>query len=213
VSGANPGTAPRLGLWLSTANAPALEMAAALGYSFVLLDVEHGAFDLTGIDHVLLMATELGLEPLVKVLGPERSPIQQALDLGAAGVVIPHVLDAGHARSVTEFAKFPPAGDRSYAGGRTVGYTGPGEDWFAQQDAATGCYPMIEDWRALRDVDEIVGLPTVDGLCMGMSDLSLSRGRGLYRRSAQDWDDLAAAAGAAAGASKTFIMPAWTESE
>ena len=39
---------------------------------------------------------------------------------------------------------------------------------------------MIETAGALRDVEEILALPAVDGLFMGPYDLSLSRGRGPY---------------------------------
>ncbi|HEV3484832.1 MAG TPA: aldolase/citrate lyase family protein, partial [Vicinamibacterales bacterium] len=134
-------------------------------------------------------------------------------DFGADGVVIPHILGVDHARTVAEFAKFAPLGDRSYAGGRTVEYGGPDDEWPARQNAATSCYPMIEDRRALEDVEAIVALDAVDGICMGMSDLSLSRGRGRYRHTDADWADLAAAAEAARRVNKRWILPAWNEAE
>jgi 4-hydroxy-2-oxoheptanedioate aldolase len=85
--------------------------------------------------------------------------------------------------------------------------------WFGRQDADTGCYPMVEDRRALEDIDEILSLDAVDGICMGMSDLSLSRGRGRYRHTDADWADLTAAAEAARRTGKPWIMPAWTDAE
>ena len=54
------------------------------------------------------------------MLGPERGPIQQALDFGATAVVIPHIEGAAHAAAICAFGKFPPRGDRSFAGGRTA---------------------------------------------------------------------------------------------
>lgn len=83
------------------------------------------------------------MDAIVKVLGPERGPIQQALDFGASAVAIPHIESAEHAREVCGFAKFPPLGDRSFAGGRTTGYRGFTDEWVARQDSETKCYPMV----------------------------------------------------------------------
>lgn len=203
----------RFAVWLSTPNVAAAEIAAELGYRAAVLDIEHGAFDLAALDRFVPFLRGLGLDVLAKVLGPERGPIQQVLDFGADAVVIPHILDAGHAARVCAFAKFPPAGDRSYAGGRTTRYGGFDDDWVQRQDATTRCLPMIEDDRAIREIDAILSLPCVDGVFVGPSDLSLRRGRGAYARSAADFADLARIAHAAADAGKPWVLPAWSAEE
>ncbi|MGH6634138.1 MAG: 4-hydroxy-2-oxovalerate aldolase, partial [Sphingopyxis sp.] len=73
-----------------------------------MLDIEHGAFELAALDRFIPFLRALDFDVLAKVVAPERGPIQQALDLGANAVVIPHVLGADHAQQVTGFAKFPP---------------------------------------------------------------------------------------------------------
>jgi len=201
------------GLWLSGANMPAAEIAARIGYTVVVLDIEHGSFDLDTLDRFIPALKGLGFEVLAKVLGPERGPIQQALDFGADAVVIPHILDADHARRVCAFAKFPPKGERSFAGGRTVAYGGPDDQWFLDQDAKTRCYPMIEHAGALRDIEKILALDTVDGVFIGPSDLSLRRDRGAYKRTDADFADLKTVADAAHKAGKHWVLPAWSVSE
>ncbi|KQT52521.1 MULTISPECIES: aldolase/citrate lyase family protein [unclassified Aureimonas] len=200
-------------IWLSSANVAAAEIAAGIGYTVAVLDIEHGSFDLAALDRFIPALKGLGFEVLAKVLGPERGPIQQALDFGADAVIIPHILDVEHAKRVCAFSKFPPIGDRSFAGGRTVAYGGPDDRWVADQDANTRCYPMIEHAGALRDVDQILALPTVDGVFIGPSDLSLRRDRGAYKRSAADFADLKTVADAAHKAGKRWILPAWSVSE
>lgn len=202
-----------LGLWLSSPNVALIEIAAARGIDVLVIDAEHGTFDLAALDAILALTRALRLPTLVKALAPERAAVQQPLDFGAAGVIIPHVGDVGHARAVTSFAKFPPKGSRSFAGGRTVAYGAPGENFFVEQDAITLCLPMIESAEALTDVEAIAALPTVDGLFVGPSDLALRRGRGGYRRDDADHADLARIAAAAAAAGKPWIMPAWTAVE
>lgn len=202
-----------LGLWLSTPNPALLEIAAKQKIDAVVLDIEHGTFDLATLDATLLIARSLGLPTFAKVAAPDRASIQQPLDFGATGVIIPHVGDFEHAASVTAFAKFPPHGSRSFAGGRTVDYGAPADDFFSAADARAVCLPMIETAEALEDVEKIVGLAAVDGLFVGPSDLSLRRGRGRYGRTIADRRDLERIAQAAGGAGKPWIMPAWTAEE
>jgi len=119
----------RFAVWLSGPNVAAAEIARQLGYGALVLDIEHGTFDLADLERFIPFAKAIGLEVIAKVLGPERGPIQQALDFGADTVAIPHVENAAHARAITAFAKFPPRGDRSFAGGRTAAYGGLTDDW------------------------------------------------------------------------------------
>src|SRR5699024_7370516 len=154
-----------------------------------------------------------GMDVIAKVLGPERGPIQQALDFGANAVAIPHVESVEHARTVCGYAKFPPLGDRSFAGGRTSKYRGFDDEWVTEQDQGTRCYPMIEDASAFEDIDAILQLPVVDGIFIGPSDLSLRRDRGAYTIDEADLEDLRHLARAARSAGKPWVIPAWSEAE
>lgn len=203
----------RYAVWLSSPNVAAVEIAAQIGFGAVVMDIEHGTFDLTDLERFVPFVKAVGLEVIAKVLEPERGPIQQALDFGADVVAIPHVENAAHAREVTAYAKFPPRGDRSFAGGRTAAYGGFTDEWVREQDRRTRCYPMIEDAGALEEIDGILALDTVDGVFVGPSDLSLRRERGAYSRTEGDFADLARVAAAAHAAAKPWLLPAWTPEE
>ncbi|MFD4780886.1 HpcH/HpaI aldolase/citrate lyase family protein [Rhodococcus qingshengii] len=203
----------RHAIWLSDPSFAAAEIARGLGYGAAILDIEHGSFDLADLERFIPFLRGLEMEVLAKVLGPERGPIQQALDFGATAVVIPHIENASHAKEVTAFAKFPPLGDRSFAGGRTTNYGGFTDDWVRRQDTFTRCYPMIEDAGAIENIADILALDTVDGVFVGPSDLSLRRERGAYTRNEGDFADLAIVAAAAAKAGKPWVLPAWSVEE
>jgi 4-hydroxy-2-oxoheptanedioate aldolase len=203
----------RFAVWLSDANVAAAEIARHIGYGSVVLDIEHGAFGLADLERFTPFLKALDFDVLAKVLAPERGPIQQALDFGADGVVIPHIESAVHARAVTAFAKFPPKGDRSLAGGRTIGYSPYTDEWLAAEDARIRCYPMIEHAGALAEVEAILELPTVDGVFVGPGDLSVRRDRGAYSRDAGDFADQRKIADAARAVGKHWIMPAWSADE
>lgn len=204
---------PAVSIWLTEPSAAAVEMGALAGYDTVVLDIEHGLFDLRALDWIIPLIRAKGMRVIAKVLGPERGPIQQALDFGADAVAVPHITSADHAAEICGFAKFPPLGDRSFAGGRTSNYRGFTDDWVATQDRDTHCYPMIEDASAFDDIEQILALPVVDGIFIGPSDLSLRRDRGAYGVTDADLADIRQLARAANAAGKPWLLPAWSAAE
>lgn len=200
-------------VWLTEPSTAAVEMALIAGYDTVVLDIEHGLFDLAALDSLIPFVRAKGMRVIAKVLGPERGPIQQALDFGADAVAIPHIESAEHAAQVCGYAKFPPLGDRSFAGGRTSSYRGFTDQWVTDQDTGTACYPMIEDASAFDSVEDILALPVVDGVFVGPSDLSLRRDRGAYSVGPEDLADIRTVARAAQAAGKPWVLPAWSRAE
>jgi 4-hydroxy-2-oxoheptanedioate aldolase len=190
-----------------------LEIARTCGLTSLVLELEHGTFDLATLDQFLAYTRAVGLPTLAKVIAPNAESIQQALDFGADGVIVPHILGVDHAREVTKAAKYPLLGVRSYASGRVFGYSRPASDAFDAENRRTKCYAMIETAESLAEVEAIAALPTVDGLFPGPSDLALARGRGAYAFGDADIVDLERIAAAARDAGKTWIMPAWTPAE
>lgn len=202
-----------IALWMSQPHLGYLEIARACGIRSLVIDLEHGTFDLATLDQFLAYTKAIGMPTLTKVIAPNAESIQQALDFGSDGVIVPHVLGIEHAREVTRAAKYPLAGNRSYCGGRVFGYTGPTSGALEAENRRTKCYAMVETAESLEDVEKIIELDTVDGLFPGPSDLALSRGRGSYAFTDADRADLKRVAAAARNAGKPWVMPAWTLAE
>ncbi|MSP83339.1 MAG: 2,4-dihydroxyhept-2-ene-1,7-dioic acid aldolase [Alphaproteobacteria bacterium] len=197
---------PRLGFWLMTSSQAAVEIAALAGFELVILDMEHGAISDETADALIPLAKGLGLTVYSRVAAAARVPIQKALDSGADGVIIPQIQGAEHAAEVTAFAKYPPRGTRGLGFSRIDGYGGAGSKLTERENRRTFCYPMIETPGALADAAAIAALPTVDGLFLGPSDLSLTRGRGMLQLTDADFADAKKVAEAAYGAGKRFTL-------
>ncbi len=200
-------------LWMSQPHFGFLEIAMTCGVKHLIIELEHGTFDLGTLDQFLAFSKSLGVPTLTKVIAPTTEAIQQALDFGSDGVILPHILGVEHAREVSKAAKYPLLGTRSYASGRVFGYSRPSSDAFDKENKRTKCYVMIETAESLADVEKIIALDTVDGLFPGPSDLALARGRGAYVFNGEDRADLIRVARAAREADKNWIMPAWTPAE
>lgn len=199
-------------LWLSAPSLQLIEHAAAR-LDAIMLDLEHGVFDLAELEQTIVLCRAYRLPIYVKVLEAEPAAIQRPLDLGADGVIIPHVRGVEHARQLAEATKYPPEGVRSCTGGRIFDYGRPSAESLAAANRRCLCLPMVETAEALGEIEAIMALPSVDGVFLGPTDLALDRGRAFYGFDAEDRADLERIVRAARTAGKPWLMPAWSPAE
>jgi 4-hydroxy-2-oxoheptanedioate aldolase len=122
-----------------------------------------------------------GAKSLVRVGGyADRSGIQQSLDIGADGVLVPYINTAEEARQAVSCTKYPMAGTRSvYFPQRSMnkkgllGYAGA-----ANENVITAL--QVETADCIKNIDEIAAVPGVDMLFLGQNDLCMSMG--LYEK-------------------------------
>ncbi|MGH3359324.1 MAG: HpcH/HpaI aldolase family protein [Nocardioidaceae bacterium] len=155
---------PALGTWCSLPSIPVVEVVAGVGFDWICVDLQHGHASQADL-HAVLRATEA--PTLVRIPWNEPAAIMHALDVGAAGVVIPMVHDGAAARAAVDSCRYAPRGTRSW-GPMRHGRPPAG----ANDDVV--CIVMIESVAAVEAVDEIVRTPGVDGVLVGPADLSLS---------------------------------------
>jgi len=143
----------------------------------VCLDAEHAPFDRNALDTSILAARAADLPSLVRVPRADPADILNALDLGATGVVIPHVASAVTARAVAEAGRYG-AGGRGYAGStRAARYTTHSlAENLARAHAEVTLIAQIEDADALSVIDDIAAVDAIDALFIGRMDLTVSLG-------------------------------------
>lgn len=151
------------GVWSTIGDASVVGLLAAPGIDYVVLDLQHGSADEADLPALTSAAVASGVVPLVRVRAPQAVFVSRALDLGAHGVVVPHVDSAQIAREVVAACRSAPAGRRSF--GRVIGGT----------DEPL-CVVMIESSSAVDAVEEIVAVDGVDAVYIGPWDLSLTLG-------------------------------------
>jgi 2-keto-3-deoxy-L-rhamnonate aldolase RhmA len=168
---------PTLGLFVKTPSIHIVELLGSTQLDFIVLDAEHAPFSTGALDKCLLAARAVGIKALVRVDSVKSPLIQSVLDLGAAGVVVPHI------RSVAEAAQAVAAtryfnGSRGFSGShRAAGYgTVSATQLRESSDNSTIVIGQIEDTLAVENIDEIVGVPGIDALFVGTADLSISMG-------------------------------------
>ncbi len=155
------------GFWCTTGDPAIVDAAASVGPDFICIDTQHGV-DLGRVDASLftLMAS-YGVAGLVRVESIDLGRIGRALDLGAAGIIVPLVESAGDAEAAVHATRHAPRGGRSY--GMQTRRTGP-------FDEEPFVMIQVETAAAVTDINAIAAVDGVDGLYIGPADLGLGLG-------------------------------------
>ncbi|HEX6287443.1 MAG TPA: aldolase/citrate lyase family protein [Acidimicrobiia bacterium] len=155
------------GLWSVTGHPAIVDAAASTGPDFVVVDTQHGV-DLGRLDASLFtVLAHYGVAGLVRVPAIHPTPIGRALDLGAAGVIVPLVESAEDAEQAVAATRYAPDGRRSY---------GMQTHRVGAFDHAPFVAIQIETASAVGYVDAIAAVDGVDALYIGPADLGLALG-------------------------------------
>lgn len=161
------------------APSPALvEMFGHGGFDFVIIDREHGAASLETLENCLRAAETAGIEALVRIPNGSPSEILSALDAGASGIVVPHVITVEQARSIAAAACYPPRGRRGLATTARAGRHGAVtlREHLERAQERILVIVQIEDAESLPSVRAIAATDGIDGCFIGPADLSMSLG-------------------------------------
>src|ERR1700682_1419003 len=102
---------PKMGLFLNAHSPTVAEQLAHSGYDWLLVDTQHGPMGYEKLSAMLAGIASGGAKSLVRVAGyADRAGIQQSLDLGADGVLVPYINNAEEARQDISCARYPTAG-------------------------------------------------------------------------------------------------------
>ena len=168
---------PKMGLFLNSHSPTLAEQLAHSGYDWLLVDTQHGPMGNEQLSAMLAAVGSSGAKSLVRVAGyHDRGGIQQALDLGSDGVLIPYINSAEEARQAVSCARYPTQGTRSvYFPQRStnkdglLGYVGN-----ANKNVIVAL--QVETASCIRNMAEIAAVPGVDILFLGQNDLCMSMG-------------------------------------
>jgi 4-hydroxy-2-oxoheptanedioate aldolase len=166
-----------IGAWTDMASPIATEITGRAGFDWLVADLEHGAGTEAGLLAVLLAAEVSGAAAFVRPQSGERLRIGRALDLGAAGIVVPRLDTIDQVREAVSFLRYPPDGVRGVASrtrGARLGTVAHADISSINRDIV-GIF-QVESPGAVAAADGIAGIDGVDVLFVGPADLSHSLG-------------------------------------
>ena len=166
---------PQIGLWITLADAYAIEALAGTGFDWLLIDGEHAPNDLPSVMAQLQTIAGYDSQPVCRIPVGDTALIKQYLDLGVQTLLVPMVDTPEQARALVQACRYPPDGIRGMAGARASRW-GRLARYPMEANAQICLLVQAETRLALSNLDAILATDGVDGVFIGPADLSASMG-------------------------------------
>ena len=164
-----------IGTLVSLPSSEICELLASIGYDWLFIDAEHGAFNPQQAQAMLQAAAPTPC--LIRVPSDETIWLKKALDIGAAGVIVPQVHTADQAREIISHCKYTPDGKRGIGIGRAHKYGIDFDRYIKYANQETAVVLQAESSEAVDNINDIVKLKGIDAILIGPYDLSASLGK------------------------------------
>jgi 4-hydroxy-2-oxoheptanedioate aldolase len=174
-------TTGQVALGLAACAVRSVEIVAvtrSCGFDWLLIDSEHSPFDAAEIATLAIAAQLAGLPSLVRVCGSDVPELPRVLDIGAQGIVVPHVDSVVTAERVVETCRFQPWGKRSVPTPLArFGFQNlPVQQMMREVEQDTIIALMIESRKGVELAESIASVPGVDAILIGINDLAADLG-------------------------------------
>jgi staphyloferrin B biosynthesis citrate synthase len=166
---------PQFGMFARLTVPAAYETFALTSLDVIVIDLEHGSFDREALHLCMSLAQAGGLTVLVRVPEGDVAAIQHAVNVGADGIIMPHVSSAEVLKSVAKFVHVT-AVERAYAGGgrasrqRQTSWS----DFRRLKSESLVFIAQIDEPAGIAAAPSIVETEGIDGIFLGSIGLTLA---------------------------------------
>lgn len=159
-------------------NADIVEMMGYLGIDVVWICNEHLGINPENLKNVIRAGRASDIDVMVRRPFGYYDDLIQPLEMGAAGLMIPHCVSADMAHRVVQAAKFQPLGRRGVDGVNGDSFFGMSScrEYMEFANRETFIMAQIEDAEAIDQIEEIAAVDGIDIVFVGPADLSHSLG-------------------------------------
>jgi len=167
---------PVLAVTLTVNSIDVAAHAARMGFDFLWIEMEHSPITLETLRHMVLATRGLPAVPFARVPVNEIWTAKRVLDAGVFGVMFPFTSTPELAQQAAAACRYPPAGRRGSGAGLAMFGWPEVASYHDCADENVVVIAIIEEARAVENIDEIAATPGIDVLFIGTSDLSFSLG-------------------------------------
>ena len=168
------------------------EYLALCGLDYLILDLEHTGHTIEAAAPCLMAAAARNIPLIVRVWEKEQSLIEQVLDAGAQGVLVPTVETVEECELIVRSARYAPEGTRGWCN------VLPAKRWMNEWDndpngddfdPSTYCVKankdvfvsiLVESPLGIKNLPEMLKVEGIDAYFLGSGDLSIRMGRTLW---------------------------------
>jgi 2-keto-3-deoxy-L-rhamnonate aldolase RhmA len=203
-----------IGHWVASASPVVVETVGYSGLDMVAIDCEHGPISPYGgeLDSCIRAAYASDVAPVVRVSSHDGAQISRAADLGALGVIVPHVNTAAQLQHLFSHAQFPPVGNRGcYPSVRASRFGAtPWHEYAERTLNSFTVVPLLEEPEAFENLDALLDVDGLRAVAIGPLDLAARlNGVGAPESEAQVEQHLAELIAACSARGISVIDGAW----
>ncbi|MCG3148581.1 MAG: 4-hydroxy-2-oxovalerate aldolase [Verrucomicrobiae bacterium] len=151
-----------------------VQIVSSFGFDCIWTCREHTPNDLSAIEAQIATAKAYDVDVMCRVPRGSYSDYLHPLELDAAGIMVPHIMNLADAQNVVRMCRFHPIGRRAADGGNADGMfcNVPFKEYVQQANRERFIMLQIEDPEALDHLDAICELDGFDILLFGPGDFS-----------------------------------------
>ncbi|MBX2924817.1 MAG: hypothetical protein KF746_21635 [Chitinophagaceae bacterium] len=164
------------GLWVTLESPSITEIAVHCGLDWIIVDAEHGHLDWHNITEHIRAAVRSNTVVLVRISHIDEGIIKRVLDIGADGIVVPHIESAADWNRALSYARYPPAGIRGIGAERATKWGSAFAQHVKDANENLMMIPMIESVKGGEHIDEIIAADHTEIIFFGPADYSASAG-------------------------------------
>jgi len=165
------------GLWLGIPDNTVAEMMAGAGFDWLVIDHEHGPFELRDIMSHLQAIAPYDVAPIVRPVDDNPALLKKLCDIGAQTFLIPMVDTAEQASAAVSAVRYPPLGRRGVGTSMSrAARWSTVPDYLSKANDEMCLIAQAETVAALDNLKSIANTDGIDGVFFGPSDLSASMG-------------------------------------
>ena len=164
------------GAWLMSGTPATAEALGFMGFDFLVVDMEHTPLETHHMVDTLRAIAGTPASAVVRMPWNDMVMIKRALDGGAQSILMPFVQNEEEAKRAAAFTRYPPHGVRGVAGMHRGNRYGTVPDYFKSGHDELCVMVQIETMAALERLPAIAGVPGIDSIFIGPSDLAASMG-------------------------------------
>ncbi len=151
------------------------EIMGNVGFDCVWIDMEHTYMSYKDVLCHLNAAKSSGISSVVRLPQNDLTATKKILEMAPDGVIFPMVKSAEELKDLIEMTLYPPYGTRGFGPMRAIGYGADDAKEYVDSKSLELCrFVQIEHIDLIKNIDEIVKIPYVDGFIFGPNDLSAS---------------------------------------
>lgn len=167
---------PVIALTITVNSVDVAAHAAEMGFDFLWIEMEHSPITLETLRNMALATRGAKALPFARVPVNEIWMAKRVLDAGVSGVIFPFTSTPELAWQAVAACRYPPAGRRGSGAGLATLCWPSKDTYYDSADRNVMVIVIVEEARAVENIDEIAATPGVDVLFIGCSDLSFSLG-------------------------------------